>query len=129
MTLQAERAAAYRQLFLDFPGLPDPISAEIRPGDGIGIRLHHARLEEVVSIAERFGTQVEFLERTAFVRVSTVYIACGEPMIAWTQLNIVEAHHLLRDWGIDIEFVPGNSLRPAVAVPAAHAAAMVKVGS
>ncbi|MET9262348.1 hypothetical protein [Amycolatopsis sp. NPDC004079] len=129
MTLQAERAAAYRQLFIDFPGLPDPISAEIRPGEGIGIRLHHARLDDVVRIADRFGTHVEFLERTAFIRVSTVYIACGEPMIAWTQLNIVEAHRILRDWGIDIEHVPGKSLRPAVSVPAAHAAAMVTVGS
>jgi hypothetical protein len=129
MTSQAERAAAYRQTFRDFPGLPDPLCAEIRPLDQIGIRLHYATLPDVVKVAERFDTNIEFLERTAFVRVSTVYIACGEAMMAWTQLHSVEAFTLLRDWDVPVEFDMTKRICPdVIKVPAAHAASMMKVG-
>jgi hypothetical protein len=128
MTAQGERASAYRQTFRDFPGLPDPLCAEIRPLDEIGIRLHYSTLADVVKVAERFDSNIEFLERTAFVRVSTVYIACGEPMMAWTQLHAVEAFRLLRDWNIPVEFDPMKNLCPdVIKVPAAHAASMMKV--
>lgn len=129
MTAQAERAAAYRQTFTDFPGLPDPLCTEIRPLDQIGIRLHYGHLEDVVKVAERFDVNIEFLERTAFVRVSAVYIACGEPMMAWTQLHSVEAFNLLRDWDVPVEFDTTKRLCPdVIKVPAAHAASMLKVG-
>lgn len=129
MTAQGERAAAYRQTFKDFPGLPDPLCAEIRPHDQIGIRLHYGHLADVVKVAERFDTNIEFVERTAFVRVSTVYIACGEPMMAWTQLHSVETFTLLREWDVPVEFDMTKRLCPdVIKVPAAHAASMMKVG-
>lgn len=128
MTVQGERATAYRQTFLDFPGLPIPLCAEIRPLDPIGVRLHYSSLADVVQVAKRFDTNVEFLERTAFVRVSTVYIACGEPMLAWTQLHSVEAFSLLRAWDIPVEIDPLTHTCPdAISVKAAHAASMMKV--
>lgn len=128
MSGQGERAAAYRQTFKDFPGLPVPLCAEIRPLDQIGIRLHYSRLADVVNVAERFGTNIEFVERTAFVRVSTVYIACGEAMTAWTQLHSVEAFNLLREWNVPVEFDMTKRLCPdVIKVPADHAASMMKV--
>lgn len=129
MTSQAERAAAYRQTFIDFPGLPDPICAEIRPDSPIGISLHYRGLADVVKVAERFDSNVEFQEGTAFVRVSTVYLACGEAMKAWSQLHAVEAYNLLRDWDVPVQFDMTKRLIPdVIKVPAAHAAAMMKVG-
>lgn len=121
MILLAERAHALDVALHEQPSLPAPHVVELRPEGPIGIRLHFLHLHKVAEWAERFGTNVQFTERRLFVRASTVFIAGGEPMMAWTQLSPVDAMHLLHDWGYKLGPDP-------VDVPAAHVFSMTRPG-
>lgn len=119
MTALAERGQALSVALREHEALAQPRMTEVHPDGTVGIRMHFTALADVVGWAHVHGTAVTFTDKRMFIRVSTVFMAAGEAVMADAQLSPVDAYRLLQRWGYTFD-------SEEVQVTAEHAFAMLK---
>lgn len=129
--LTDERAQAFRDVIRDYGDLPRPQSTEIKGGGETGIRMQFLHLDDLIRWAIRFGTPVHLVPARMFVRVSTTVKVNDVFLLAWAQLDMIEAHNMLIRCGFDLadkSFQDRYNTR-GVDIPASHAFAMSALAS
>jgi len=120
------RAQAFRDVVRDYPDLPRPHTTEVKGTGETGVRMQFLRLDDVITWCIRFGTPLQLKPTTIFVRASTTILVEDVFILAWTQLDPVEAWSLLVKAGYDATDREFEGLFKAngVEIPASHAFAI-----
>jgi len=129
--LTDERAQAFRDVIRDYGDLPRPHATEIKGHGETGVRMHFLRLDDVIQWSIRFDTPLQIVPARMFVRASTTLLIDNVFVVAWAQLDVIEAHNLLTRCGVDLadEDVRNRYHLGGVQVPASHAFSMSGLAS